>query len=212
MSARLNASTDEISGRGAPSLTTTPTPTLASVARVPAAILSFLASSSMAAGVRTATSNASPPSIRLTSAPTVSLSTVTLWPVFFSKSGTIASTTCLNAPAVSTFTSAAVADDAAMIVAASVRAEATSLRMTPLLCSARRHPIPAVRAIRVAAIGPALLCRDGRHLAWHGHGLRKLAARDLLVADHAQRSGRRAHLGADPRARVEHRRHDPGKA
>src|SRR5262249_55418139 len=72
--------------------------------------------------VSTATSKASPPSIRLVSAPTVSFWTVTLWPVCFSNSGTSASTTCLNAPAVSTLISAAAAfPDAPAAIATAAR-------------------------------------------------------------------------------------------
>src|SRR5262249_25425763 len=52
-----------------------------------------------------------PPSIRFFRPPAVSLSTTTLLPVAFSKSGTRARTTCLKAPAVRIFTSAADAND-----------------------------------------------------------------------------------------------------
>src|SRR6185437_4423351 len=52
----------------------------------------------------------SPLSMRFFKPPDVSLTTVTLLPVCFSKSGTRASTTCLNAPAVRTFNSAALAE------------------------------------------------------------------------------------------------------
>src|SRR5215467_466785 len=109
--ARLKASTVLTSGLGAPSLTTTPIPTLARLTRVPGATLPEPASSSRTAGVITATSNASPPSIRFLRPPAVSLSSTTLMPVCFSKSGTKAKTTCLKAPAVSTFTSAAETED-----------------------------------------------------------------------------------------------------
>ncbi len=107
MSARLNASTEPMSGTGAPALTMTPTPTRARLARLPSTSLPLPVRSLTAAGVSTATSKASPPSIRFLSAPTVSFSTVTLWPVCFSNSGSTASSTCLNAPAVKTLISAA---------------------------------------------------------------------------------------------------------
>jgi hypothetical protein len=102
-----------MSGFAAPSLTTTPTPTRARLARLPATSLPLLARASTAAGVSTARSNVSPPSIRLVSAPTVSLSTMTLLPLVRSKSGTSASSTCLKAPAVRTLISAAAAGRAA---------------------------------------------------------------------------------------------------
>jgi len=69
-----------MSGRGAPSLTTTPMPTLASCMRPAAAILPFRREIIDAPGLSTAMSNTSPCSMRLTSAPTVSLSITTLWP------------------------------------------------------------------------------------------------------------------------------------
>src|SRR5882724_4797092 len=60
-------------------------------------------------GDSTNTSKVSPPSTRFCNCPTVPLSTTTLWPVAFSNSGTKATTTCLNAPVVSTLISAAAA-------------------------------------------------------------------------------------------------------
>src|SRR4026207_2064331 len=60
-------------------------------------------------GDSTSTSKVSPPSTRFCNWPTVPLSSTTLWPVAFSNSGTSATTTCLNAPVVSTLISAAVA-------------------------------------------------------------------------------------------------------
>src|SRR6266567_5106600 len=60
-------------------------------------------------GDSTSTSKASPSSTRFCNWPTVPLSTTTLWPVAFSNSGTKATTTCLNAPVVSTLISAAAA-------------------------------------------------------------------------------------------------------
>jgi len=84
-----------MSGLGAPSFTTTPTPTLASFTWLPAASLPLAIISSTTAGVITKRSKASPPSIRFFNWPVVPLSTVTLWPVCFSKSGTSASTTGL---------------------------------------------------------------------------------------------------------------------
>src|SRR5262245_4440853 len=98
-----------MSGLGAPSFTITPTPTLASSAFEPLAILPLVMKSSMPLGDRTSTSKVSPSSTRLVSWPTVPLSSTTLWPVAFSNSGTSATTTCLKAPVVSTLISAAVA-------------------------------------------------------------------------------------------------------
>ena len=89
-----------------PSRTPTPTPTVATLTWLCAISLPSLASASMTTGVITATSKASPPSMRFFRPPAVSLSTVTLWPVSFSKSGMSASTTCMKAPAVSTLISA----------------------------------------------------------------------------------------------------------
>src|SRR5262245_39478325 len=96
-----------MSGFGAPSLTTTPIETVARLTRLLGTILPEAARPSTIAGVMIATSKASPDSIRFWRPPAVSLSTVTLLPVCFSKSGTSASTTCLKAPAVKTLTSAA---------------------------------------------------------------------------------------------------------
>ena len=98
-----------MSGFGAPSLTITPTPTRAMFTRLPSAILPFLIRPSTAPGDRNVTSNASPPSIFFTRAPTVSFSIATLCPVCFSNSGASATTICLKAPAVSTLMSAATA-------------------------------------------------------------------------------------------------------
>ena len=61
-------------------------------------------------GDSTSTSKVSPSSTRLVSWPTVPLSSTTLWPVAFSNSGMSATTTCLKAPVVSTFSSAALTD------------------------------------------------------------------------------------------------------
>src|SRR3989304_6523947 len=107
ISVRLNASTVLMSGSGAPCLTATPTPTRARSTRLPAAILPMRIISSIAAGVITAISNASPSRMRRDRAPAVALSTVTLCSVRFSKSGITESTTSFIAPVVSTLISAA---------------------------------------------------------------------------------------------------------
>src|ERR1700730_4798928 len=94
-----------MSGCGAPALTITLIPTRArSPARM---ILPALDSSSFAAGVRTARSNAAPPAMRFVSAPTVSLSTLMVCPLPFWNSSATASRTGFIAPAVKTFTSSA---------------------------------------------------------------------------------------------------------
>src|SRR6185295_17853653 len=95
---------------GAPSFTTTPIETVARLTRLLGTILPEAARPSTMVGVMIATSKASPDSIRFCRPPAVSLSTMTLLPVCFSKSGTSASTTCLKAPAVRTLTSAAELD------------------------------------------------------------------------------------------------------
>ena len=59
------------------------------------------------------TSKVSPASTRLTSAPTVSLSMMSLFPLAFSYSGPSVTTLDLKAPAVSTLSSNACADDKA---------------------------------------------------------------------------------------------------
>src|ERR1700736_5930351 len=74
------------------------------------------------------TSKASPPAMRLASAPAVSLSTMILSPDRFSKSGTSAVTTDLKAPAVSTLISAAEAS-APPIRTPSARQDATRVRI-----------------------------------------------------------------------------------
>ena len=61
----------------------------------------------MAPGGITTTSKYSPAATRRARAPAVSFSIVTLWPVFFSNSGTSSSATDLKAPAVRSFRSAA---------------------------------------------------------------------------------------------------------
>src|SRR4051812_46628869 len=68
-------------------------------------VLPFLARSSTTGGVMIATSNASPPSMRLERPPAVSLSRETLCPVCFSKSAKTATTTARMAPAVSSLMS-----------------------------------------------------------------------------------------------------------
>src|SRR5665647_3796286 len=62
-SVRLKASTDEISGLGAPARTATPRPARPISAREPATILPSLISASITGGLSTATSKLSPASI-----------------------------------------------------------------------------------------------------------------------------------------------------
>jgi hypothetical protein len=90
-------------GSGALSETTTPIPTLASGVTESSVTRPSAASDSMLVVGRTRTSNASPVLTRWLSAPAVSLITVTLWPVCFSKSASTSSSAGLYAPAVNTF-------------------------------------------------------------------------------------------------------------
>src|ERR1700692_4146154 len=103
----LKASTVEMSGLFAPVFTITPTPTRARFVRLPEITLPPPVSLSTVSGVITTTSKLSPASIRFISAPTVSFSTETLLPLVRSYSGSSACTVDLNAPAVSSFSSAA---------------------------------------------------------------------------------------------------------
>ncbi len=100
--AALNSSTVPIAGLGAPVLTATPMPTRARFTTLSPTTRPSAANGLSPPGVSTSTSNVSPPLMRLTSAPAVSLSTTTLWPVRASNAGTIATTTCLKAPVVRT--------------------------------------------------------------------------------------------------------------
>src|SRR3954452_22882647 len=87
-------------------------------------------------GDSTSTSKASPSSTRFCNWPTVPLSTTTLWPVAFSNSGTSATTTCLNAPVVSTLISAAVAGCSIRPIDPS-----TNPSKSPLLCFMVSPPV-----------------------------------------------------------------------
>src|SRR5829696_5858444 len=116
----LKASTVEMSGTGAPCLIETPMPTranglaLLSTSLVPSSGL-------MAPGGITTTSKYSPAATRRASAPAVSFSIVTLWPVFFSNSGTSSCATDLKAPAVRSLRSAATPGDAPAITRRAIR-------------------------------------------------------------------------------------------
>ncbi|MGA8494468.1 MAG: hypothetical protein WB764_03240 [Xanthobacteraceae bacterium] len=78
-SVRLSASGVEMSGFGAPALTAMPTPELARVTALPAAILSCFCKASMPARLSTTTSAVSPPSMRLTSIGAVPQVTASVW-------------------------------------------------------------------------------------------------------------------------------------
>src|SRR5688500_13225264 len=102
----FQASTVEMSGTGAPCLIETPMPTRANgLALLSTSLLP--SRGPMAPGGITTTSKYSPAATRRARAPAVSFSIVTLWPVFFSNSGTSSSATDLKAPAVNSFRSAA---------------------------------------------------------------------------------------------------------
>jgi hypothetical protein len=168
----LKASTELMSGFGVPSLTTTPTPTRPRFTRLPAANLPLPARSLTAPGVSTATSKTSPPSIRLVSAPTVSFWTVTLWPLCFSNSGTSASTTCLNAPAVKTLSSAAAAlPDAPAAIATAARPNkliliASSILVAPVIADSSNAIIAfgCDANSRLKPTGPGFLGRAGARI------------------------------------------------
>src|SRR5260221_3814600 len=134
-----------------PSLPPTPTPTRASATWLPAANLPFAVSWSIAAGPMTARSNASPSSMRLVSTPTVALSSVTLWPVAFSKSGTVASRISLKAPAVSTLISAAAAPALPPSIATAPTSAVSRIRRIGLQIP-RRLPQRAPHVRRRAAV------------------------------------------------------------
>src|SRR6185312_10119670 len=97
-------------GCGAESATATPTPTLPNGVIESSITLPWADSSSRRASGRMTMSNASPAMMRRVSAPAVSFSTVILWPVCFSNSGSMSTSTGLNAPPVSTLRLSAAAD------------------------------------------------------------------------------------------------------
>ena len=81
--------------------------------------------------------------MRLVNTPTVAFSTITLWPVCFSNSGTSASSTCLKAPAVSTLISAAAASRVPPIAAMDRTVRPNNvMRMVALLIASLRSSAP----------------------------------------------------------------------
>ena len=104
---RLNASTVEISGFGAPARTPTPTPARAKSVRVVAASLPAFASSSMTFPFDMARSNAAPPSICCFTAGPPTNVIETLWPLTCSNCGMSSCSDGLMAPALRTLISAA---------------------------------------------------------------------------------------------------------
>src|SRR5712691_1306212 len=105
--ARLNASTEPISGFAAPLRTNTPTPALARSVRLPATTLPTFSSASICGPAAMTTSAASPCRIRSAMPPTVPQSNVTLWRDEASNFGTSSAITgCTPEPA-STLMSAA---------------------------------------------------------------------------------------------------------
>src|ERR1700684_2836352 len=128
--ALLKASTVEISGWFARVFTITPTPTRARLVRLPEITLPLPMSWSTVSGVITTTSKLSPASIRFIKPPTVSFSTETLLPLIFSYSGISATTVDLNAPAVSSLSSAA---PAAVVQRAAPTAPASSKALNRIL-------------------------------------------------------------------------------
>src|SRR5262249_38654297 len=103
-SARRNASTELMSGRGAPFLTTRPIKAMLSLAILPSPS-SFLIRGS----VNSATSTASPEAMRSSTPPAVAKSRTRRLPEFFSKSGLSSCNSERSAPALSTLISAACA-------------------------------------------------------------------------------------------------------
>jgi hypothetical protein len=89
----------------------------------------------MAPGGITTTSKYSPAATRRARAPAVSFSIVTLWPVFFSNSGTSSSATDLKAPAVKSFRSAAEAGAMPAIARRAIRKARMIFSLDPLLRS-----------------------------------------------------------------------------
>src|SRR6266851_778364 len=107
--ARLNASTEPISGFAASLRTNTPTPALARSVRLPATTLPTFSSASICGPAAMTTSAASPCRTRSAMPPTVPQSNVTLWPDDASNFGTSSAITgCTPEPA-STLMSAACA-------------------------------------------------------------------------------------------------------
>jgi hypothetical protein len=117
----LKSSTVAIFGARAPVFTATPTPTFASEVTLAASTTPCSASGFRPPGVRTRTSKASPPAMRLDKAPAVSFSTTTLLPVRASNVGAMATTICLKAPLVSTLMVSAWADTDASASAGTAR-------------------------------------------------------------------------------------------
>src|SRR6185312_2194252 len=122
----------------------------------------------MPLGDSTSTSKLSPPSTRFCNWPTVPLSITTLFPVAFSNSGTKATTTCLNAPVVSTLISAATA---------------VCVSANPITAPSRSHLLRRI-------VSPLPACLKLLKPFIERHHVRNLAERGRPLVDHPLRPRR----------------------